>query len=60
MKADHIVKQVRKIRHQIERETHQDPELYYQRMRKLQEKFPERLVCRQPKLLPVAAEERTA
>jgi hypothetical protein len=57
MKTDPIVEQVREIRRQIEFETHQDPELYYQRMRKLQEKFRDRLVCRRPKSLSNTARE---
>ena len=60
MKADPIVEQVREIRHQVERETQQDPELYYQRLRKLQETLSGRLVCRQPKPLPIAGKERAA
>ncbi len=60
MEADPIVEQVREIRHQVEREAHQDPELYYQRLRKLQETFARRLVCRQPKPLPPAGTDKAA
>ena len=60
MKADPIVEQVREIRRQVERETQQDPELYYQRLRKLQERFSGRLVCRRPKPLPTTEGERAA
>jgi hypothetical protein len=51
---------VREIRHQIECETHHDPELYYQHLRKLQETFSGRLVCRPPKPLPLAEGGRAA
>jgi len=57
MKADPIVEQVREIRRQVERETQQDPELYYQHLRKVQERFSGRLVCRQPKPLSIAVGE---
>lgn len=60
MKADPIVEEVRAIRDQIERETQRDPELYYQRLRILQEKFSGRLVCRQPKPLSLGKGERAA
>ncbi len=60
MKADPIVEEVRAIRHQLERETQQDAELYYQRLKTLQEKFSGRLVCRQPKPLPPREGERAA
>jgi hypothetical protein len=60
MKADPIVEEVRAIRHQLERETQRDPELYYQRLRTLQEEFSGRLVCRQPKPLPPREGERAA
>jgi hypothetical protein len=52
MKIDPIVEQVREIRHRIELETHHDPELFYQHLRKLQEAFPERVVNPLPKKLP--------
>jgi hypothetical protein len=60
MKADPIVEQVRAIRHQLERETQRDPELYYQRLRTLQQKLAGRLVCRQPKPLSTTEGERAA
>jgi hypothetical protein len=60
MKADPIVGEVRAVRHQLECETHRDPDLYYQRLRTLQEKFSDRLVCRQPKPLPPREGERAA
>lgn len=51
MKNDPIVKEIRKIRHRIERECQNDPEKYFQRLQASQEKLVERLVCRQPKPL---------
>jgi len=52
MNADPIVEQVREARRQIERETEQNPELYYQRLQELQKTLSARLVCRQLKPLP--------
>ena len=60
MKADPIVEQVRAIRHELERDTQRDPELYYQRLKTLQERFSGRLVCRQPKPLSTTEGERAA
>lgn len=54
---DPIVQEVRNIRHQIEKECHQDPEKYYQYLKSLQEKLGERLVCRKPNSLPVAKQK---
>ncbi|MBL7177225.1 MAG: hypothetical protein ISS66_15485 [Desulfobacteraceae bacterium] len=54
---DPIVQEVRNIRHQIEKECHQDPEKYYQHLKSLQEKLSERLVCRKPNPLPVAKQK---
>ena len=58
MKNDPIVKEVRKIRHEIERECQQDPEKYYQRLKALQEKFVGRTVCRQPKPLVTSGQRK--
>jgi hypothetical protein len=60
MKADPIVEEVRAVRHQLERETQQDPELFYQRLRTLQAKFSGRLVCRRPRPLEPKKGERAA
>ena len=60
MKADPIVEQVRAIRHQLERETERDPELYYQRLKTLQAKVAGRVVRRQPKPLSTREEGRAA
>jgi hypothetical protein len=60
MKTDPIIRQVRKTRHQIEIETQQDPDLYYQHLVKLQETFSERLVCRKPKLLQGVIRKKVA
>jgi hypothetical protein len=53
MTQDPIVKEVREIRHQIDKECGQDPDKYYQHIQGLQKKYAKRLVCRQPKPLPV-------
>ena len=52
MPEDPVVREVREIRHQIEKECHQDPEKYYQHLKTLQEKLGGRLVCRRPNPLP--------
>jgi hypothetical protein len=57
MTTDPIVREVREIRHEIERECQQDPEKYFQRLKASQEKLAGRLVCRQPKPL-VTVEQR--
>ena len=59
MTNDPIVREVREIRHDIERECQQDPEKYYQHLKALQEKFVERLVCRRPKPL-ITSEQKNA
>jgi len=51
MTKDPIVQEVRKIRHEIERECEKDPDKYYQYLKSLQENLVERLVCRQAKPL---------
>jgi hypothetical protein len=53
MIQDQIVKEVREIRHQIDKECGQNPEKYYQHLQKLQKELTHRLVCRRPKPLPV-------
>jgi len=60
MKADPIVEQVRQVRKQIEGETQQDPELFYQHLRKIQEPLSDRLVCRQPKPLATTKKKKVA
>ena len=54
MIKDPIVREVRDIRHRIEKECHHDPEEYYQYLKSLQEKLGERLVCRKPNPVPDA------
>jgi len=51
MTEDPIVREVREIRHQIEKECQQDSEKYYQHLKTLQNKLAERLVSRHPKPL---------
>jgi hypothetical protein len=57
MTVDPIVREVRETRHEIEKDCQQDPEKYYQHLRTYQEKFVDRLVCRQPKLLATAKQK---
>jgi len=57
MTQDPIVKEVREIRHQIDKECGQDPEKYYQHLQRLQNKLAKRLVCRQPNPLPVSKQK---
>jgi len=51
MTEDPIVREVREIRHQIEKECQQDSEKYYQHLKTLQNKLAERLVSHHPKPL---------
>ncbi len=60
MTEDPIVREVRKIRHQIEKECQQDSEKYYQHLKTLQNKLAERLVSRHPKPLVTAELKRRA
>jgi len=60
MKTDPIVEQVRQVRKQIEDETHQDPELFYQHLKKIQIPLSGRLVCRQPKPLAATKKKKVA
>jgi len=60
MKTDPIVEQVREVRRQIEDETHQDPELFYQHLKKIEERISDRLICRQPKPLETIKKKRVA
>lgn len=59
MISDPIVRKVRDIRHEIERECQHDPEKYYQHLMASQGKLVGRLTCRQPKPL-VTAEQKKA
>ena len=60
MKTDPIVEQVRQVRREIEDETQQDPELFYQHLKKIQERLSDRLVCRKPKALVTITKTRVA
>ena len=60
MKTDPIVEQVRQVRREIEDETQQDPELFYQHLKKIQERLSDRLVCRKPKPLVTITKTRVA
>ncbi len=56
MSDDPIVKEVRKIRKEIEEEAQGDPDRYYEHLKKLQEQYRGRLVRRSPKWLVKAKE----
>jgi len=58
MTTDPIVQEVRKIRHEIERECQHDSEQYYQRLKALQNRLAGRCVCRRPKLMVTAEKKR--
>jgi len=60
MKTDPIVEQVRQVRRQIESETQQDPELFYQHLKEIQGPLSDRLVCRQPKPLVTPKKKKVA
>jgi hypothetical protein len=60
MKTDPIVEQVRQVRRQIEDENQQDPELFYQYLKKIQEPLSDRLVRCQPKPLATTTKKRVA
>jgi len=53
MIKDPIVNEIREIRHKIESECMDDPEAFYEWLTASQQKLGERLVCRQPRRLPV-------
>ena len=55
---DPIVKEVRKIRHEIDQEFQRDPEKYFEHLKTLQNEYAERLVCRHPKPLITANEKK--
>ena len=57
MTQDPIVREVREIRHQIDKECGQDPEKYYQHFQRLQKKLHKRLVRRQPNPLAVSKQK---
>ena len=58
MTSDPIVREVREIRHEIERECQIDPEKYYQRLKASQGKLVGRLACRQPKPFVTAKQKK--
>lgn len=60
MKTDPIVEKVRQVRREIEEETQQDPELFYHYLKKIQEPFSDRFVCRQPKPLADPKKKKVA
>ena len=49
MYQDPIIKEIRKIRYEIEEECQNDPQKYYEFIIQLQRKHKARLVCRNPK-----------
>ena len=58
MKTDSIVEQARQIRRKIEDENQQDPELFYEHLKNIQERLPDRPVCRKPKPLVTVTKTR--
>ena len=58
MTNDPIIEEVRKIRHEIERECQHDPENFYQRLKASQEKLGVQLVCRHPKILVTSKQKK--
>jgi hypothetical protein len=60
MKNDAIVEQVRQTRKRIERECQQDSELFYQHLKKTQERLSECLVRRKPKPLATTTKKKVA
>ncbi len=59
MGTDPIVRQVRQIRHGIDRECQNDSEAYYRLLLGWQQKVAERLVHRQPRLLATTRRKKT-
>lgn len=59
MAIDPIIRQVRQIRHAIDRECQQDPERYYRLLQGWQQKLTGRLVRRQPRPLATARRKKT-
>ncbi len=57
MADDPIVKEVRKVRKEIEEEYRGDPDRYYEHLKEVQKQYRGRLVRRSPKWL-VAAKEK--
>jgi hypothetical protein len=55
---DPIVREVRRIRHEIEREFQDDSGKYYQHLKALQDQFAGRLVCRRPKPLATSKQKK--
>ena len=60
MIKDPIVHEIREIRHKIESECRDDPEVFYEWLVASQQKFGKRLVRRQPKSLSVESMSRVA
>ena len=54
MSNDPIVEEVRKVRLEIERECGPSADAYFEHLKKVQEKWKERLVRRQPQPAPEA------
>jgi hypothetical protein len=55
---DPIVEEVRRVRHELECELDNDPKRIYEHLRRVQARYAERVVSRQPKRLPSVAEDR--
>ena len=58
--AELQVARYRQVRKQIEDENQQDAEFFYQYLKKVQERFSDRLVCREPKPLGIRRKKKVA
>jgi len=60
MQKDAIVEEVRRTRHDIERECQQDPDKLFKYFQASQQKLGSRVVCRGPKLLELVQQHNRA
>ncbi|MDI6794325.1 MAG: hypothetical protein QME81_15920 [bacterium] len=60
MQKDTIVEEVRRIRHEIERECQEDPDKLFEYFQNSQRNLDDRLVCRKPKLLELPPQRQQA
>jgi hypothetical protein len=49
MEQEPILKEIRRIRHEIEAECQNDPQKYYEHIQQIQKQYSNRLVCFKPK-----------
>ena len=60
MQKDTIVEEVRRIRHEIERECQEDPDKLFEYFQNSQRNLDGRLICREPKLLELPPQRQKA